>query len=144
MMMRRGYNFGSLWDEMARMNKEMNRFFGHTESVSRTGVFPPVNVYDDGESFVVTAEIPGIDPEALEIEATQDSLTIKGERNPKVGEEGESFHRKEREYGTFSRSLNLRQPVDPDKIRAEYNQGVLEVRLPKAAEAIPRKVPVSA
>ncbi len=144
MIFRRGYQFGDLWDEMSRLNREMSRISRGSHRGSRAGVFPPLNVYDDGESFVVRAEVPGIDADKLEVHATADALTLKGERKCEENDEKASFHRRERENGVFSRSLNLAQPIDPDKIRASYKLGVLEVVLPKAEEAKPRKVRVSA
>ncbi len=144
MIMRRGYHFGDVFDEMSRLNREMNRLFGRSHDGGRAGVYPPLNVYDDGESFVVRAEIPGIATESIEIQATGDALTIKGERQREKPDEKASFHRREREHGVFSRSLNLTQPINPDKVQASYKLGVLEVVLPKAEEARPRKIGVTA
>ncbi len=143
MILRRGYHFGDLWDEMSKLNREFNHLTRHTHRTRRAGVYPPVNVYDDGEAFVVRAEIPGIDPKTLEVQATYNSLTLKGERKPSEQDEAVSFHRREREYGSFSRSLNLEQPVNSDKVQASYKLGVLEVILPKADEAKPRKIGVA-
>ena len=144
MLMRRGNPFFDMWDEMSKFHRDVNQFFGKTKTRSDVGVYPSLNVHDDGESFVVSAEIPGIDPNDLEIESTADSLTIKGERKRPPRGEGESFHRREREWGTFSRSITLGTQVDPDKILAEYKLGVLRVVLPKAKEALPRKVNIVA
>ena len=140
MLLRRGHHLSDLWDEMFRLNRDMGRLFRPVGESSRAGVFPPLNVYDDGESIVVRAEIPGISPEDLEVQATANSLTLKGERKREESAEHSSYHRREREHGVFSRSLNLSQPVNPDKIQASYKLGVLEVVLPKADEARPRKV----
>jgi HSP20 family protein len=131
--------FPDLFDEMARMNRWFDRLHGY-ESGAR--VFPPMNVYDDGESFAVRAEIPGIDPGDLEIQATARALKIKGERKAKSGDDKVSYHRRERDHGYFNRSLNLPQPIDPDKIVASYEDGVLEVVLPKADEVRARRIQV--
>lgn len=144
MLMRRGYHFEDLWDEMSRMSRDMNRLFGGAYRGTRAGVYPPLNVYDDGESFVVRAEIPGIDPSEIEVHATGNSVTIKGERRREEADEKASFHRRERGHGVFSRTLELSQPVNPDKVNATYKLGVLEVVLPKADEAKPRKIGVAA
>ncbi|MCP4602973.1 MAG: Hsp20/alpha crystallin family protein [Proteobacteria bacterium] len=144
MLIRRGYRFGDMWDEMSRLNREMNRVFSGTAHGTRAGVYPPLNVYDDGESFVVRAEIPGIDPNDIEVHATANALTLKGERKREESDDKSSFHRREREHGGFSRSLNLAQPINPDKIQANYKLGVLEVILPKTDEAKPRKIGISA
>lgn len=126
----RGYRFSDLFDRFPSFERE-------------TQVFPPMNVYDDGESFAVRAEIPGIDPANLEIKATARALQIKGERKPLGGDAKVSYHRRERDHGYFNRSLNLPQPVDPDKIVASYEDGVLEVVLPKADEVRARRIQVS-
>jgi len=139
----RGLRFADPWEDFGRLSREMNRAmgrFGATEPAAR--VFPPLNAYDDGESFVVRAEIPGVEASSLEVDATGRALTIKGERRPHQAEDV-SFHRRERDHGVWNRTLSLPQPVDPDKIRASYKNGILEVILPKAAEARPRRVEIS-
>ena len=128
-----------LFGEMAWMNRMFDRLHGLERDAS---VFPPMNVYDDGESFAVRAEIPGIDPGDLEIQATARALQIKGERKAKSGDAKVSYHRRERDHGYFDRSLNLPQPIDPDKIGASYENGVLEVVLPKADEVRARRIQI--
>jgi HSP20 family protein len=136
----RRHRFPDLFEEMSRMNRMFDRFHGFERGAH---VFPPMNVYDDGESYAVRAEIPGIDPADLEIQATARALKIKGERKPVSGDSKVSYHRREREHGYFNRSLNLPQPVDPDKIVASYKDGVLEVVLPKADEVRARRIQIS-
>lgn len=137
----RGYRTRDPWREMARWQREMSRFWGDLQA--RSGhVFPPLNIYDDGESFVVRAEIPGVDPAALEVEATASSVSIKGKRERDARDGKTSTHRRERDHGTFNRTLELPLPVSPDKIMASYRHGILEVVLPKAEEALPRRVAV--
>ena len=135
----RSYRFPDLVEEMARMN----RFFGRTWEPGATVCgFPSVNVYDEDEAYVVRAAIPGIDSKELEIEATARRLSIKGERKP-AGSEQARYRRRERETGSFARTIELPQPIDPDAIAATYEDGVLEVTLPKAAEARPRRVAIA-
>lgn len=142
MLVRWGTRVPSVWNEMSRLSREMDRLFGEASATSRAGVFPPLNIYDDGESLVVKAEVPGIDPANLEINATANALTIKGERKRPSTDDKASFHRRERSYGTFSRSVNLPQEINPDKVQANYEHGVLEIMLPKAEEAKPRKIEI--
>lgn len=142
MLTRWGYRAPSVWNEMSRLSREMDRLFGEARSTSGSGVFPPLNLYDDGESLVVRAEVPGIDPSDLELSATMNSLTIKGERKRPDFDDKASVHRRERSHGTFSRSVNLPQEIEPDKVQASYKLGVLEVMLPKAEEAKPRKIAI--
>lgn len=142
MLVRWGSGVPSVWNEMSRLSREMERLFGEARSASQSGVFPPLNIYDDGESLVVKAEIPGIDPANLDINATTNSLTVKGERKRPEADDKASFHRRERSYGTFSRSVNLPQEINPEKVYAGYKLGVLEIVLPKAEETKPRKIEI--
>lgn len=142
MLTRWGYRAPNIWSEMSRLSREMDRLFGEAKATSSPGVFPPLNLYDDGESIVVRAEVPGIEPKDLEISATMNALTIKGERKPSEADARASIHRRERNHGTFRRSLNLPQEINPDKVHASYKLGVLEIMLPKAEEAKPRKIAV--
>jgi HSP20 family protein len=107
-----------------------------------SGVYPPVNLFDDGEVFLVRAELPGVDKSSLEVTAQGDQLTLRGERTIDAAEKKASYHRREREGGRFRRVVTLPQPINPDEIRATYRNGVLEVELPRAAELKPRKISV--
>lgn len=118
-------------------------FAGVTTPQRSAGVFPPVNIYDDGEAFLVRAELPGMDKDAFEISVKGDQLTLRGERKPQQADPKASYHRRERDGGQFRRVVTLPQPVDADKISATYKNGVLEVVLPRVPEAQPRKITVS-
>jgi len=110
----------------------------------RPEVYPLLNIYDDGETFVVRAEVPGIDPKTIDVEATGDTLTIRGERTlPEPGANA-SYHRRERDSGQFRRSFTLPKPIDNTKVMAGCVEGVLELRLPYAEEAKRRKITVKA
>jgi len=138
-----GFRTPNIWSEMDRIARQLDRAAGAARTARNDCcVFPPLNVYDDGESFVVRAEIPGVDPDKLEVHATADTLKLRGERARTEPSQGASTHRRERDHGVFDRSLHLPQPVDPDKIRARYELGVLEVMLPKAEDARPRRIQV--
>lgn len=142
MLTRWGYGAPGIWSEMSRLSRELDRLFGESQATSRAGVFPPLNLYDDGESLIVRSEVPGIDPGDLEINATLNALSIKGERKRPDIDDKASFHRKERGYGTFSRTINLPQEIDPNKVQANYKLGVLEVLLPKAEATKPAKIEI--
>lgn len=113
------------------------------EGAFSPGVFPAVNIYDDGESFLVRAEIPGIDKDSLEITARGEQLTLRGERVIEPAAAPASYHRRERESGQFRRVVTLPQQVDAGQVAATYRDGVLEVVLPRVTEAQPRKIQVS-
>ncbi len=127
-----------LRDELARMGRGQGAFSGLP-----VGVFPAVNIYDDGESFLVRAELPGIDKEGLEITAQGDQLTIRGERKLQQADAPASYHRREREFGRFRRVITLPQRVDSGRVQATYRNGVLEIVLPRVAEAQARRVQIS-
>jgi len=104
---------------------------------------PPVDIYSTGEhELVIKAEIPGMNKDDIDITVENFVLTIKGEKKLSTEVREDQFHRVERRYGTFSRSFSLPQTVDPNKVSAEYKQGVLTVRLPLREEAKPRSIKV--
>jgi len=131
------------YDNSFRWPEEVFRAFApflSQETQRAAGVFPPVNIYDDGESFLVRAEVPGLDKEALEVSVKGDQLTLRGERKTQTAAPNASYHRRERDSGQFRRVVTLPQPVDAEKISASYKNGVLEVVLPRVPEAQPRKI----
>jgi len=108
------------------------------------GVFPLLNMYEDPDNLYVTAELPGVPAQDLELSVEKNNLTIRGER--KIPEAGEkvNYHRREREAGIFRRVISLPSPVDSERVAAVSKNGVLTITLPKAAESKPRQIPISA
>jgi len=104
--------------------------------------FPALNVWEDGECLYAEAELPGVPQDALEVFVVGNELTIKGSRAP-VGEEGASFHRRERTFGEFSRVVTLPAEVNADKVEATLKNGVLFVILPKAEVARAKRIKVT-
>ena len=92
----------------------------------------------------IVAEVPGIRPEDVKISLEDSLLTIRGEKKQQAEEKNERVHRYERSYGSFERSFTLPSTVDPEKIVAKYEHGVLTVSIPKAERARPREIPVKA
>jgi HSP20 family protein len=105
---------------------------------------PPVNIEETADAYEVTAELPGLRPEDVEITVEQNVLSISGER--KWGDEAENknFHRVERGYGRFLRTFALPRQVDGDRVQAKFQDGVLHVDIPKAEGAKPRRIQISA
>jgi len=132
--------------ELERMKREMNRlfsdFFGKGTSSFRTGVFPPVNLGEDSENLYLRSELPGIQPEDIEISVEGDTITLKGERKLQAAE-NVSFHRREREGGRFRRIVTLSTKIDTDAVKAVFKNGVLKIVLPKVAEARPKQIKVA-
>jgi len=103
---------------------------------------PAVDVTESEKELVVSADLPGIDPQQVEITVQENILTLSGERKAASESKDESYHRVERAYGSFTRSFVLPSTVDETKVAAEYKDGVLRVHLPKREEAKPRKIDV--
>lgn len=138
-----------LFSDLSRMQREMDRLISGLSTrrgagwpFARTQVYPPLNIYNDGESFILRAEVPGVDPKSLDIEVTGDTLTLRGERQLPELPEGASYHRRERDSGQFRRSFTLPEKVDSSKVAATCEHGILEVRLPHAQEAKARRIAV--
>jgi HSP20 family protein len=137
------------WDpfrEVTSLRDEVNRLFSRTLGDSQSGSVwsPPVDVFDNKDEIVLKAELPGLGPDDIDIEVDDNVLTIKGERKFEEKVEEGRFYRLERAYGSFSRSLTLPQGVKADQISADFEGGVLQVRVPKADEVRPRKIAVTA
>jgi HSP20 family protein len=105
---------------------------------------PSLDMYEKEDSFIVRAELAGVKKEDIDISITGDTLTIKGERKASAEVKDEEYHRCEVCYGSFSRSITMPAAVDMSKIEATYVDGILEVRLPKAKEAVPAKIEIKA
>jgi len=132
--------FGELVHEFNRVHDEVNRLFGYR--FANGGL--PVNLWADDHNLYVEADLPAMDPAKLDVSVTEgNKLTISGERfAPTV--EGAVWVRQERPVGRFSREVVLPVLVDPDKVEATYEHGVLKLTLPKHEAAKPRKITVKA
>ncbi len=142
--MYRRYRPLSIWREMDRLQREMNRVFDNYTS-GRTSVapsYPAVNVWADEESTLITAELPGLTSDDIEIDVLDNTLTLTGERKAEELPEGARYHRQERGYGNFSRSIRLPYSVDVDKVDAIFKNGVLQISLPRAEKDQPKKIEV--
>jgi HSP20 family protein len=133
-----------LQSEMNRLRDEMDRAFGRYTGrrfpLAPTA-YPLVNVWEDDERLYVEAELPGLEMSDLEIYVQGDQLTIKGQR-PERRSENATCHRQERSFSQFARTLDLPVRVNPDKVEAEFKNGVLTVKLPKGDEARARRIEV--
>ena len=136
-----GWEPFELFDAFLREATRRGQEAGGRTSV---GVFPAVNLYDDGESFMLRAELPGVAKEDLEISAkNHKELVIRGRRRREEVGGGASFHRRERSAGQFARVFTTPEPFEVDKVSASFEAGVLEVRLPREAQARPRRIELS-
>jgi len=133
----------NLQHEINRMFEEFDRAMESESTAPGSGMFrPAVDVHEDSDAYVVHVEVPGVPRENLDIAMHDGALIIRG-RKESVSASGEArFRRVERAYGTFARALQLPRNVDPEKISASLNDGVLEVRLPKHEEIKPRRIAI--
>jgi HSP20 family protein len=103
---------------------------------------PAIDIAETPESVVIKAEVPGVNPKEIEVSVNENTLTLRGEKKDEKEEKGKNFHRIERSYGAFSRTITLPCPVDGTKAEAESRDGVLAITLPKQKAAIPKKIEV--
>jgi len=140
MLLRELESIGSFldpWKDFERMNRSFFR-----NSLSRSREFPLVNVWKDGNSATLTTEIPGLDKADIEITVVGRNITLKGSRTPEELSEGESYHRKERWYGKFSRTIEMPFVIDADKVSAQFKRGILNVHVERAEADKPRKISI--
>jgi HSP20 family protein len=129
----------SLQESLDRLMQEPG--LGLNMGLGGGGVFPTLNIFGDEDGMVVRAEVPGVPADKINISVEPRRLTISGERTGASREKG-SYHRRERRYGEFARTLQLPDELDADKATAECKNGLLTIRIPKAAAAKPRQISV--
>jgi len=115
---------------------------GEGEVSTRTWA-PPVDIYENGDNLVLKAELPGFNPDDVEIRVEDNTLYLKGERKFEKDVKEQDYHRVERSYGTFTRTFSLPNSVDADKVAATYKDGVLTLTMPKKEEAKPKTIKIN-
>jgi len=140
------------WDpfkDLVTLREKMNRLFeeaftgrGEEKDLVSGTWTPSVDIYETENSLVLTAEVPGIKEDDVEIKIEDNTLILQGERKFEKETKEESYHRIERSYGSFYRSFTLPSSIDQDKIQAEHENGVLRITMPKRPELKQKKVKV--
>ena len=141
------------WDparELDLLQGDMNRLFdtffqGRGTGGAGTGSrrwIPPMDLAETDDEFVLRADLPGVEESDVELEIKEGVLTLAGHREAEHEESGEGFHRVERASGRFMRSLDLPKGIDPGAVSAEFDKGVLEVRIPKPEERQPTRIQI--
>ena len=141
------YGARSPWYELDRLQREMNRLFSSAAvepRVQAASSYPAMDVWTNEEGAVITAELPGVEPDDIDISVVGDTLTLSGARHRSELKEGEKYHRRERGYGRFTRSFQLPFQVESDKVEAVFEKGVLNIALPRAEVDKPKKIAVKA
>jgi HSP20 family protein len=141
--------------DLATLHDRMNRFLDEVfpgfqrQQQSEDQEFqagnwtPPVDIYEDENAIHVKADLPGIDPDTLDVRVEGNRLLLRGERNFENETKKENFYRIERSYGSFIRAFTLPQNIQADRIDAQYRNGELKITLPKREEAKPKQIRVN-
>jgi HSP20 family protein len=133
-------------DRMNRMNRLFRESFradSPEDALTTTSFAPPVDIYEDEHTITLKLEVPGIDEKDIDVRVENNTLTVHGERKIEKEEKEENFRRVERQYGSFTRSFTLPSSVDTGQVSADYEKGVLKIKLAKKAEAKPKQIKVN-
>jgi HSP20 family protein len=134
------------FSELNRMRQEMDALFKgmpvHGWLPESTGMFPLINVGEDADNYYVRAHMPGVLPEDIELSVVGNNLTIQGARKAPQKVEGARYHRQERNFPSFNRTIGLPGEVQSDKVTAKSRDGVLVITLPKAEACKPQKITI--
>ncbi len=138
------------WRNLSFLQDRINRMFwdafpeprGEEDEVSLGTWYPAVDIHETDDAIVLQAELPGLKKEDIEIEIKENILTLKGERTNGKEIKEQNYYRQERRLGKFFRSFTLPTVVNPEKVAASYNSGVLEVRIPKPEEQKPAQIDI--
>ena len=140
------WGFNRTFRDLDRLRRQMDELYGAwsggTLPMPSAGVFPLINVTEDNDNYYVRAELPGIKSDDLDIQVTAKGISIAGERTIPVEGNNVKYHRREREAGKFSRSVNLPDDIDVDKVYARLENGILTMTIPKAEKTKPRQITV--
>ena len=140
------------WDpyrEFSSVQDRLNRLFnssfneGRDESLATASFSPAVDVYEDEHNITLKIEAPGIDEKDIDVRVENNTLTVHGERKFEKEEKEENYRRIERQYGSFTRTFTLPNTVDTESVSANYEKGVLKVKLAKKVEAKPKQIKVN-
>jgi HSP20 family protein len=131
--------FRELTELQGQVGRLMNGLFEGQSRAAQSWV-PAIDVWETDNELVYAFDLPGMTEDQISIEVQDDTMTVSGERQKTTEETGDRFYRFERRYGSFARAVGLPAGVDDSKIKASYQHGVLEVRVPKPEEAKPRRI----
>jgi len=128
----------------SEMNRIVDNFFSNSEHPDQSGTWVPmVDISETDNEIVVSAELPGLQKEDVKIAIQDNVLSLEGEKKQETKEKGKNYYRLERDYGKFQRSFVLPSAVKTDKVKAVFQDGILNITLPKADEAKPKQIAIS-
>jgi len=131
-------------DPFRELDRLTQQVFGNLPGTWSRPTAMPMDAYRAGDEFVVAFDLPGVSPDAIELDVERNVLTVKAERRPTVGGDNVEMQVAERPFGVFSRQLFLGEALDTEHVSASYDAGVLTLRIPVAEQAKPRKIEISA
>jgi HSP20 family protein len=132
------------WSMLSRLSRDLDGFLAAPAGNNNVSYIPAVDVHEEKDAFVLTADLPGVKPEDIEVTAEKGVLTLRGERKSERREDAVGYERIERVTGSFMRRFTLPESVQEDAIKAKFTHGVLTVSIPKKAEVAPKRVTVEA
>jgi len=132
----------NLWQEMDRLRKEFDNLFSGYQRVTDSGTYPLLNVYDNRDEIIVTAELPGMTKEKVNITFMDEVLTLSGKLEPIQETQKMTAVRRERSIGSFEKRVHVPFKVQQDKISASFENGVLTIRMPKSEVAKPKTITI--
>ncbi len=135
--------FATIQDRMNRLFRDSYGTEGREEALSNTAFAPPVDVYEDEHNVTLKIEVPGIEEKDIDVRIENNTLTVHGERQFEKEEKEENYRRVERQYGSFTRTFTLPTTVDQESVQADYDKGVLKIKLAKKQEAKPKQIKVN-
>ncbi len=134
------------WQPFEELHREVGRLFENLDSLQsqrQSFRYPPVNLYDAGEKYVLTVQLPGLSPTDIDLSITGETVTMRGERKRVEAAKDDNFRRQERPMGRWVRTITLPERVESTQVVASFSHGVLVVSCPKAAGAEPRQIMIT-
>ncbi len=141
-----GLHWQRRWDPFRELQREVGRLFDSLDPFQpthRVHAYPPLNLYDAGDRYILSAQLPGSSTAEIDLTITGETLTLRGERKRPEGIKDDSYRRQERPMGRWSRTITLPDRVDSNQVSASFANGILTVNLPRAESAKPRQITVT-
>ena len=126
-----------------RLQREMDGLHSQFVASRSARVYPPINIVEAEDGYHLVAELSGIDADSLDITVNHNEVILKGERPAQERADGQRYHRRERNFGKFSRAFTMPDKIDAENVSAKYLNGVLDITVPRAPETQPRKVRIT-
>jgi len=142
-----GRQWQRTWDPFHELQREMGRLFESFEPfrpVRQAQHYPPLNLHDAGDRYILSAQLPGMTPSDIDLSITGETLTMRGERKRAEGVKDDSYRRQERPMGRWARTITLPDRVNGAGVGASFSDGILTISIPKAEDARPRHITVTA